>query len=123
MGSKKYSLDFNKLNQCLEITGLKKIIQRLPKKIETQITELGNNFSGGQRQRLSIARALYANPKILILDEATNSLDDKNEEKIIKNIIDFQKNKTVIIVTHKKQLHKYCDVVFEVNNGNIKRKK
>jgi len=123
LGSKKYSLDFNKLNECLEITGLKKIIQKLPKKIETQITELGNNFSGGQRQRLSIARALYANPKILILDEATNSLDDKNEEKIIKNIIDFQKNKTVIIVTHKKQLHKYCDVVFEVNNGDIKKKK
>ena len=72
------------------------------------------------QKRLSIARALYVNPKILILDEATNSLDDISEDIIIKNIINSQKNRSIIIVTHKKKLKKYCDIVFEINSGNIK---
>jgi ABC-type bacteriocin/lantibiotic exporter with double-glycine peptidase domain len=120
LGSKTDHLDENRINECIKIVGLKKIIERLPKKIETHISELGNNFSGGQKQRLSIARALYINPKILVLDEATNSLDDNSEDIIIKNIINSQKNRSIIIVTHKKKLTKYCDVVLEVNSGNIK---
>jgi ABC-type bacteriocin/lantibiotic exporter with double-glycine peptidase domain len=120
LGSKTDHLDENRINECIKIVGLKKIIERLPKKIETHISELGNNFSGGQKQRLSIARALYTNPKILVLDEATNSLDDNSEDIIIKNIINSQKNRSIIIVTHKKKLTKYCDVVLEVNSGNIK---
>jgi ATP-binding cassette subfamily C protein len=122
LGSKINHPDDKRINECLKIVGLKKIIERLPKKIETHISELGNNFSGGQKQRLSIARALYINPKILVLDEATNSLDDKSEDIIVKNIINAQKNRTIILVTHKKKLTKYCDVVFEVNSGNIKIK-
>ncbi len=122
LGSKTNHPDDKRINECLKVVGLKKIIEKLPKKIETHISELGNNFSGGQKQRLSIARALYINPKILVLDEATNSLDDKSEDIIVKNIINTQKNRTIILVTHKKKLMKYCDVVFEVNSGNIKVK-
>jgi ATP-binding cassette, subfamily B, bacterial PglK len=120
LGAKNKSIEINRINECLKIVGLDKIIGKLPKKIETHISELGNNFSGGQKQRLSIARALYVNPKILILDEATNSLDDISEDIIIKNIINSQKNRSIIIVTHKKKLKKYCDIVFEINSGNIK---
>ena len=123
LGSKEQFIDYNRVNACLKIVGLEKIIGNLPRNIESNINELGSNFSGGQKQRLSIARALYKDPKILVLDEATNSLDDKSEEKIIRSIIKSQKNRTIIIVTHKKKFLKYCDVVFEVNNGNIKRKK
>ena len=123
LGSKEESIDCDRVNACLKIVGLERIIHNLPRNIESSINELGSNFSGGQKQRLSIARALYKDPKILVLDEATNSLDDKSEEKIIRSIIKSQKNRTIIIVTHKKKFLKYCDVVFEVNNGNIKRKK
>ena len=102
LGSKTNHLHDNRINECLKIVGLKKVVERLPKKINTLISELGSNFSGGQKQRLSIARALYINPKILILDEATNSLDDNSEDVIIKNIINYQKNKSIFIITHKK---------------------
>ena len=122
LGSKNKSLDINKINECLKIVGLDKIIEKLPKNIETRISELGNNFSGGQRQRLSIARALYKDPNILVLDEATNSLDDTSENIIIKNIINSKKKRTIIIVTHKEKLRNYCDIVLEVNSNKIKKK-
>jgi len=122
LGIKNKSLDINRINECLKIVGLDKIIQKLPKNIETRISELGNNFSGGQRQRLSIARALYKDPSILVLDEATNSLDDKSENIIIKNIIKSKKKRTIIIVTHKEKLARYCDIVLEVNSQKIKKK-
>ena len=110
------------MDECLKIVGLNKIIDQLPKKIETKISELGNNFSGGQKQRLSIARALYRDPKILILDEATNSLDEKSEKEIIENIIKSKKSRTIIFITHKKKFAKYCDIVLEVDSGKIKKK-
>jgi ABC-type bacteriocin/lantibiotic exporter with double-glycine peptidase domain len=122
LGIKNKSLDINRINECLKIVGLDKIIQKFPKNIETSISELGNNFSGGQRQRLSIARALYKDPSILVLDEATNSLDDKSENIIIKNIIKSKKKRTIIIVTHKEKLARYCDIVLEVNSQKIKKK-
>jgi ABC-type bacteriocin/lantibiotic exporter with double-glycine peptidase domain len=122
LGLKNESLDITRIRECLKIVGLDKTIERLPNNIETRISELGNNFSGGQRQRLSIARALYKNPGILILDEATNSLDEKSENTIIKNIIKSKKKRTVIIVTHKVKLKKYCDIVLEVNSQKIKKK-
>ena len=72
---------------------------KMPNKYESIVGEDAVRISGGQRQRIGLARALYANKKILIMDEATSSLDKKNEDKIIQNIISL-KNKTVIIVTH-----------------------
>lgn len=121
IGSKNNLIDNDRIAECIQIVGLKKLVEQFSNKIETQISELGNNFSGGQKQRLSIARALYTNPQILVLDEATNSLDDESEEMIIKNVINFQKKKTIIIVTHKKKLLKYCDVILRVRNGDIKK--
>lgn len=122
LGSKNKSLDVDKINECLKIVDLYKIIEKLPKNLETRISELGNNFSGGQRQRLSIARALYKDPSILVLDEATNSLDDYSENIIIKNIIKSKKKRTIFIVTHKEKLKKYCDILLEVNSETIKKK-
>jgi ABC-type bacteriocin/lantibiotic exporter with double-glycine peptidase domain len=122
LGLKNESFDINRISECLKIVGLDKIVERLPNNIETHISELGNNFSGGQRQRLSIARALYKDPSILVLDEATNSLDENSENTIIKNIIKSKKKRTIIIVTHKEKLKKYCDIVLEVNSQKIKKK-
>lgn len=122
LGSKNKYLDVDKINECLKIVDLYKIIEKLPKNLETRISELGNNFSGGQRQRLSIARALYKDPSILVLDEATNSLDDYSENIIIKNIIKSKMKRTIFIVTHKEKLKKYCDILLEVNSETIKKK-
>lgn len=121
LGSKNDYEDNDKINECLKTVVLNKIVAALPKKIETHISELGGNFSGGQKQRLGIARALYINPKILVLDEATNSLDDSSEDVILKNIIKNQKNKSIFIITHKKKLIRYFDVLFEIKSGKIKR--
>jgi ABC-type multidrug transport system fused ATPase/permease subunit len=96
-GNSNFNLDLFK--KVIEITELKKFIQKLPEKELTQIGEGGKFISGGQAQRIAIARALYKDRPILILDEATNSIDSKTEEKIIKNIKKLKKN-IFIFTTH-----------------------
>ena len=111
--------DFKKYDQCLKESQLYDFVNSLEHKSKTNIGEKGTRLSGGQIQRLSIARALYKKPKILILDEATSSLDFENEEKIIKTINSIKKDKTIIIVSHKPSALKYCDKVFRLKNGNL----
>ena len=96
-GDSNFNLDLFK--KVIEITELKEFIQKLPEKELTQIGEGGKFISGGQAQRIAIARALYKDRPILILDEATNSIDYKIEEKIIKNIKKLKKN-IFIFTTH-----------------------
>ena len=122
-GSKNNSIDPKDIYYYLNIVGLKKFVENLPKKIETRISELGNNFSGGQRQRLNLARALYLKKDILILDEATNSLDEKAEKEIIKKISSLSLKTTIFIITHKKKILKYCDFIIKVDMGKIKIQK
>lgn len=120
IASKEKMIDIDRVNYCLNIVGLTSFINGLPKKINTQLSELANNLSGGQKQRLSIARALYTNPNILILDEATNSLDEIAEINILKKVKSLFKNKTLFIVTHKRTLLKYCNLIVNVNNNRVK---
>jgi ATP-binding cassette subfamily C protein len=87
------------------------------------VGERGNKLSEGQKQRLIIARALYKNPEILILDEITSSLDGRNERFIIKEISKLKKNKTIILISHKKSSLLYCDKVLELKNGKVTRVK
>ena len=86
-----------------------------------KIKEVGKNISIGQKQRIGIARALYNEPQILVLDEATSSLDTKNEKNIMKFIYQKQKKMTIIIVSHKKNIFYGCDKVFEFYNRKLKR--
>jgi len=120
-GSKNIQVDPKKIYHCLNIVGLKNFVENLPNNIETKLSELANNLSGGQKQRLSIARALYTDSQILILDEATNSLDERSEEEIIKNIIKFYNSRTIIIITHKNKLKKYFDIILKVENQKIEK--
>jgi len=99
------------VNDVLKLVDLESWFKTLKNGFHEIITQGGSAMSGGQRQRLGIARALYQRPRILILDEATNALDSKTEHKILKNLFKFCKENliTVIFITHKKELIPYCD--------------
>jgi ATP-binding cassette subfamily B protein len=85
----------------------------------TMVGEAGKLLSGGQRQRIAIARALYANPDILVLDEATSALDSKVEDEIMKEIYLLCENKTLIIITHDKDILTGCSKIYEVKDKSI----
>ena len=91
----------------------------MPDGINTNVGNRGISFSGGQKQRLGIARALYRQPKVLILDEATNSLDAENEKAINSHILNL-KDITVIIVAHNVSTLSNCDKLVLMDNGSIK---
>ena len=113
------NVDFKKYDQCLKESQLYEFINSLEQKSKTNIGEKGTRLSGGQIQRLSIARALYKDPEILILDEATSSLDFENEKKIIDTINTVKKDKTIIIVSHKPSALKHCDKVYRLKDGKL----
>ena len=100
-----------------------KVLDNLPLKENTIIGERGSKFSGGQQQRIGIARALYKNPEILILDEATNALDEKSEKEILNTVCNLKDNLTIILVSHKKTVLDFCDKVYEIKNGHLIQKK
>ena len=81
--------------------------------------ERGSKISGGQMQRIGIARALFVNPDILIFDEATNSLDSKNEKDILKTIYSLKKDKIIIIISHSKTNLNRCDKIYKIENQKI----
>ncbi|QQR49697.1 ABC transporter ATP-binding protein [bacterium] len=87
--------------------------------IHTRLGEGGINVSGGQKQRIAIARALYGNPEILVLDEATSSLDNQTEEHIMDEIYQVDRNKTLIIIAHRLSTIERCDVVYKVDGGCV----
>jgi ABC-type bacteriocin/lantibiotic exporter with double-glycine peptidase domain len=95
--------------EVLKYSRLNKLIANQKKNIHALISDKGRNISGGQKQRISFARALYHDREILILDEATSSLDEKTINEIYKFLKIIKKNKTVLIVTHNKKLLKLCN--------------
>jgi ABC-type bacteriocin/lantibiotic exporter with double-glycine peptidase domain len=95
-------LDFNLIEEVISKSKLKKLINKLPNGLNTIIGERGSFLSGGEQQRLGIARALYKKPEILILDEATNALDEQTERSLLNQIFEFKENITIIVVSHKK---------------------
>ena len=113
--------EFNKsiFDSVIKKTQLNKLIKNLKDKENTNVGEIGNKLSGGQLQRIGIARALYFNPSVLILDESTNSLDVNTEKKIIKSLFAFTKNMTIFFITHRNHNIKYFNKIIRINNGNV----
>jgi ABC-type multidrug transport system fused ATPase/permease subunit len=95
------------------------IVNELPKQYQTTIGERGVRLSGGQRQRIGIARALYHKPKIIIFDEATSALDEQTEKTVMDAINKISKNTTIIIVAHRLNTIKKCDIIFKIEKGKI----
>ena len=83
--------------------------------------EEGKKISGGQMQRIAIARAIYSTPKILIIDEGLNSLDEKNSDRILKAIKNINDLFCVIIISHNTKHLKNCKNIFRLNNGNLRK--
>ena len=102
---------------------LDKLINNLKYGVETKVGEFGDRISGGQKQRIAIARALYKDPKILVLDECTNSLDLNTEKEIIKEVNTLKRKKTIIMITHRISTLENCDQIFEINKKGISKKK
>ncbi len=119
-GDAENEIDENKIYKSLEMSQLSNFINSLPSKLDTQINELGINFSGGQIQRIAIARAFYSNCDFLIFDESTAALDQDTEKLILDLIYSLKESKIIIIVSHKKEnLHK-CDKILKIENLKIK---
>jgi ABC-type bacteriocin/lantibiotic exporter with double-glycine peptidase domain len=95
------------------------VINELPEQYKTVIGERGIRLSGGQRQRIGIARALYHDPKILILDEATSALDNNTEEVVMEAINKLSKNITIILIAHRLNTVKNCDIIFKFDKGQL----
>lgn len=113
--------DMARISALIELLGLQDFIDRQPKGYQTQIGEHGVNLSGGERQRIAIARALYKNPDIIILDEATSSLDNI-AERHVKKTLDVLKNagKTIIVIAHRLSTVKNADQIIVLHNGEVK---
>ncbi len=101
------------------LAGADEFISRLPLGYDTIIEELGSNFSGGQRQRLAIARALAINPRILIFDEATSALDYESEKIIRNNMKEIVRGRTVIVVAHRLSSVRECHRILAFRDGQI----
>ena len=119
-GVQRNEIDLDLIEKSSKIANLHNfIINELPEKYDTIIGERGVRLSGGQRQRIGIARALYNKPKVLVLDEATSSLDNQTEESVIKQVLSLNQNMTIIIIAHRLNTVKNCDIIFRLENGQI----
>jgi len=118
-GIKENLIDEERVWRALELAQLKDFVLQLPDGLTTSVGESGVRLSGGQRQRIGIARALYGNPEVLVLDEATSSLDTKTEKEIVKSIDRLRGNKTLIIITHRLSTIENCDTVYEFDHGRF----
>ena len=112
-------IDDKKINYCLKKVQLDSFINLLDNGINHKLLENGKNLSGGQIQRIGIARALYYEPDIMVFDESTSSLDLINEEKILKLIQEISADKTVIFVSHRKEVLNFCDTIYRMENKKI----
>lgn len=111
--------DQNRLKEALRDSNLTSVIEALPDQLNTKIGHSGMAMSGGQVQRLAIARALYKTPNIVLLDEPTSSLDSESEREIFKALERIKGTRTVILVTHDLCLVELCNKIFVLNEGHI----
>ena len=107
----------NKIKNVLSLSKLNDFVASKKDGLDYVINESGSNLSGGQIQRIGIARSLYNDPEILILDEFTSSLDQKNQSQILDSLYQLIGNKTILAISHNKSVIEKADKVFNVTNN------
>lgn len=112
-------ISFERLEMAAKISNIHEFVMKLPLKYNTIVGRDGINLSQGQKQRILIARAVYKNPDFIFLDEATNSLDTKNEKEIVEKLSEFYKGRTVIIVAHRLSTVKDANIILVIDKGKI----
>ena len=104
-------INISNLENALKLSGISEFVKNLPNTVNTYVGNQGVRLSGGQIQRIGIARALYDNSKVIFFDEATSSLDGKTEVKLIEDICKLKHEKTLIMISHKLSSLRNCDKV------------
>ena len=112
-----------KIRSLINSLSLDSKILKLEKGLDSIVGERGVNLSGGQIQRIGIARALYHEPKILILDEATNAIESSIESDVLDYLVSIKKDKIIILVAHRDSAFKKCDEIYELDSGKLTTKK
>jgi ABC-type multidrug transport system fused ATPase/permease subunit len=112
-------IDHTQISKVVEKAGIQKFIDSFDDGLNTKIGERGVRISGGQRQRIGIGRALYHNPQVLILDEATSSLDSKTEQEILNELRKIRGKVTMILVAHRQSTLQFCHKIFKIENGKL----
>ena len=119
-GANSQEVNYEVVQKVSKIANLHKfVMDELPNQYQTIIGERGVRLSGGQRQRIGIARALYHNPKVIIFDEATSSLDNETEKAVMEAVNNLDKDTTIILIAHRLNTLKNCDIIFKLENGNL----
>ena len=111
----------NRIQLAAEIADLDKKISSLKEGFDTEVGTDGLTFSGGERQRIAIARAIYKKSEIFFMDEFTSALDTKTEDKIINNFHNYLPKSTLIMIAHRKETIEKCDEVWNISNGELKK--
>ena len=112
-------INIQKINYAIKNSEMDSFVKNLPKKEDTIIAESGGNFSGGQIQRIGIARALYNDSELIIFDEPTSALDLINSSKIMKLIQSIKKNRIIFVISHKSNELQFCDKIFNIKNQGL----
>ncbi|MEM9280776.1 MAG: ABC transporter ATP-binding protein [Verrucomicrobiota bacterium] len=112
-------INMNRVQEALEVAQLESVVARFPEGVHTVIGEDGSQLSGGEKQRIGIARALYNDPEVLILDEASASLDEKTEAALLSAVEILKGEKTIISISHRPKTIEYCDMVIRLDQGRI----
>ena len=112
-------IDNEAISKAIKYAQLEEYVSSLDLGIDTFVGERGVRISGGQRQRIGIARALYHNPPVLVLDEATSSLDNETEKGVMESIVALQGSKTILIVAHRLTTVQHCDKIFRIQHGKL----
>ena len=113
------NIDIKYFNSILALSSIDKLAENLDDNVDTFIGENGSQLSGGQIQRIGFARAIYKNPKFIVLDEITSSLDNNNEQIILDSVKSLSQKMTVLLISHREEPLKICNRVFELKNGNL----
>ena len=112
-------IDEERMNFSIKMSCLDEKISELPYGLKTKVGNDGVRLSGGEKQRVALARSIYRNPNIFFMDESTSALDLDTEQRIIKNMKENFSKKTIILIAHRKTTINECDKIINLKNGHI----